>query len=191
MHKGTIKCSQAQCTQCIPKGKSFLRILTGDQQVNWFFYKDWKDIAQHTSVTYMELRGTRGSMGGSDLRGQGLGFNIPATATPVSSIITAVRQQDYSASVWLRRREKLEHVSPERRSWVWHADGRKWNAETKAGKMFGLSESVKLNRTAKGTTETTSTVWLRGWVVSATKCHILAFSSSEILLQEDPMTLVY
>ncbi|XP_019126187.1 inactive phospholipase D5 isoform X1 [Larimichthys crocea] len=57
----------------------------------------------------MELRGTRGSMGGSDLRGQGLGFNIPATATPVSSIITAVRQQDYSASVWLRRREKLEH----------------------------------------------------------------------------------
>uniref|UniRef100_UPI0037E7D587 inactive phospholipase D5-like n=1 Tax=Semicossyphus pulcher TaxID=241346 RepID=UPI0037E7D587 len=28
---------------------------------------------------------------------------------PASSLITAVRQQDYSASVWLRRRDKLEH----------------------------------------------------------------------------------
>ncbi|KAM8738893.1 inactive phospholipase D5 isoform 1-T1 [Acanthopagrus schlegelii] len=57
----------------------------------------------------MELRGMRMSMGGQDSRGQGLGFGIPSAGAPVSSIITAVRQQDYSASVWLRRREKLEH----------------------------------------------------------------------------------
>ncbi|XP_041803865.1 inactive phospholipase D5-like [Chelmon rostratus] len=57
----------------------------------------------------MDLRGTRGSMGGQDLRSQGLGFSVPAAGMPVSSIITAVRQQDYSASVWLRRRDKLEH----------------------------------------------------------------------------------
>lgn len=52
-------------------------------------------------------------MGGQDSRGQGLGLGIPSAGAPVSSIITAVRQQDYSASVWLRRREKLEHVSSE------------------------------------------------------------------------------
>ncbi|XP_070834511.1 inactive phospholipase D5-like isoform X1 [Chaetodon trifascialis] len=57
----------------------------------------------------MELRGTRGSMGGQDLRSQGLGFSVPVSGTPVSSVITAVRQQDYLASVWLRRKEKLEH----------------------------------------------------------------------------------
>ncbi|XP_073338624.1 inactive phospholipase D5-like [Pagrus major] len=57
----------------------------------------------------MELRGFRMSTGGQDLRGQGLGLGIPSAGAPVSSIITAVRQQDYSASVWLRRREKLEH----------------------------------------------------------------------------------
>lgn len=65
----------------------------------------------------MELRGNRGSMGGQELRGQGLGYSIPTASTPVSSIITTVRQQDYSASVWLRRREKLEHVSPGYWSW--------------------------------------------------------------------------
>lgn len=59
----------------------------------------------------MELRGNRGLMGGQDLRGQGLGFGAPASGPPASSIITAVQQQDYSASVWLRRRDKLEHVS--------------------------------------------------------------------------------
>ncbi|XP_070772429.1 inactive phospholipase D5-like [Enoplosus armatus] len=52
----------------------------------------------------MELRGTRGSMGGL-----GFGYNISTTTMPANSIITAVRQQDYSASVWLRRRDKLEH----------------------------------------------------------------------------------
>jgi len=61
----------------------------------------------------MELRGTRGLISGHDLRGQGLGFGFPATGVPASSIITAVQQQDYSASVWLRRRDKLEHVSSE------------------------------------------------------------------------------
>lgn len=62
-------------------------------------------------LAFMELRGKRGSAGCQDPRGQGMGFGIAATGTPVSTIITAVRQQDYSASVWLRRREKLEHVS--------------------------------------------------------------------------------
>uniref|UniRef100_A0A3Q3IDT4 PLD phosphodiesterase domain-containing protein n=1 Tax=Monopterus albus TaxID=43700 RepID=A0A3Q3IDT4_MONAL len=57
----------------------------------------------------MELRGTRGPMGGQDVKGQGLGFGIPSTGITASSIITAVQQQDYSASVWLRRRDKLEH----------------------------------------------------------------------------------
>ncbi|XP_039994848.1 inactive phospholipase D5-like [Xiphias gladius] len=57
----------------------------------------------------MDLRGTRGPMVGQDLKGQGLGFGILAQGIPASSIITAVQQQDYSASVWLRRRDKLEH----------------------------------------------------------------------------------
>ncbi|XP_029031715.1 inactive phospholipase D5-like [Betta splendens] len=57
----------------------------------------------------MELRGLRGPTGGQDLKGQGLGFSMGGAALPASSIITAVQQQDYSASVWLRRREKLEH----------------------------------------------------------------------------------
>uniref|UniRef100_A0A668SPN3 Uncharacterized protein n=1 Tax=Oreochromis aureus TaxID=47969 RepID=A0A668SPN3_OREAU len=34
---------------------------------------------------------------------------ISVVRVPPSSIITAVQQQDYSASVWLRRRDKLEH----------------------------------------------------------------------------------
>ncbi|XP_053188712.1 inactive phospholipase D5-like [Scomber japonicus] len=55
----------------------------------------------------MELRGLRGPIGGQDLRG--LGFGIQASGIPASSVITAVQQQDYSASVWLRRRDKLEH----------------------------------------------------------------------------------
>lgn len=62
-------------------------------------------------LSYMELRGKRGSAGCQDQRGQAIGFGIAATGMPVSSVISAVRQQDYSASVWLRRREKLEHVS--------------------------------------------------------------------------------
>ncbi|XP_035800853.2 inactive phospholipase D5-like isoform X1 [Amphiprion ocellaris] len=57
----------------------------------------------------MELRGIRGTVGGPDLKGQGLGFGFQATGIPASSVITAVQQQDYSASVWLRRRDKLEH----------------------------------------------------------------------------------
>ncbi|KAM9803683.1 inactive phospholipase D5-like [Neosynchiropus ocellatus] len=56
----------------------------------------------------MELRGVRGPLsGGQDLRG--IGLVVPAAGTPASSLISAVQQQDYSASVWLRRREKLEH----------------------------------------------------------------------------------
>uniref|UniRef100_A0A673BAM0 Uncharacterized protein n=1 Tax=Sphaeramia orbicularis TaxID=375764 RepID=A0A673BAM0_9TELE len=57
----------------------------------------------------MELRGIRGPMGGQDLKCQGLGFGIQTTGVATSSIISAVQQQDYSASVWLRRRDKLEH----------------------------------------------------------------------------------
>ncbi|XP_043991501.1 inactive phospholipase D5-like isoform X1 [Gambusia affinis] len=57
----------------------------------------------------MEARGTRGQLGGHDLKGQGIGFGFQPPGLPASSIITAVQQQDYSASVWLRRREKLEH----------------------------------------------------------------------------------
>ncbi|CAJ1067072.1 inactive phospholipase D5-like [Xyrichtys novacula] len=57
----------------------------------------------------MDLRGSRGPAIGQDLRVQGLGLSISTSAMPVSSLISAVRQQDYSASVWLRRREKLEH----------------------------------------------------------------------------------
>ncbi|KAM4599059.1 inactive phospholipase D5 isoform 1-T1 [Fundulus diaphanus] len=57
----------------------------------------------------MEARGTRVHMGGHDLKGQGLGFGFQPPVLPASSIITAVQQQDYSASVWLRRREKFEH----------------------------------------------------------------------------------
>ncbi|XP_078144850.1 inactive phospholipase D5-like [Centroberyx gerrardi] len=56
----------------------------------------------------MEVRGIRGAMGGLDLKGQGSGVG-PAAGAPAGSIFTAVQQQDYSASVWLRRKDKLEH----------------------------------------------------------------------------------
>ncbi|XP_049591108.1 inactive phospholipase D5 isoform X1 [Syngnathus scovelli] len=55
----------------------------------------------------MDLRAPRGPAISQDLKGFGLG--IPVTGIPASSIILAVQQQDYSASVWLRRRDKLEH----------------------------------------------------------------------------------
>ncbi|XP_061915061.1 inactive phospholipase D5-like isoform X1 [Entelurus aequoreus] len=57
----------------------------------------------------MDLRGKRGPpvVGLQDLKCFGLG--TPATGIPASNIISAVQQQDYSASVWLRRRDKLEH----------------------------------------------------------------------------------
>ncbi|XP_075932056.1 inactive phospholipase D5-like [Anarhichas minor] len=51
----------------------------------------------------MELRGTL------DLRGQGLAFSTPALGIPANSIISAVQQREYSAGVWLRRKDKLEH----------------------------------------------------------------------------------
>ncbi|KAM6922878.1 inactive phospholipase D5-like [Lycodopsis pacificus] len=51
----------------------------------------------------MELRGT------VDLRGQGLAFGTPALGIPANSIISAVQQREYSAGVWLRRKDKLEH----------------------------------------------------------------------------------
>uniref|UniRef100_A0A3B3HMR3 Uncharacterized protein n=1 Tax=Oryzias latipes TaxID=8090 RepID=A0A3B3HMR3_ORYLA len=51
----------------------------------------------------------KGPTGGHDLKSQGSGFSFPIAGLPASSIITAVQQQDYSAGVWLRRREKLEH----------------------------------------------------------------------------------
>lgn len=54
----------------------------------------------------MDLRGTRGALGGQELRGQGLGLGIQAGGTPLSSVISAVQQQDY-----LARRDRLEHVS--------------------------------------------------------------------------------
>lgn len=44
------------------------------------------------------------------MKGQGSGFGGPGPTA--NAIITAVQQQDYSAGVWLRRRDKLEHVSP-------------------------------------------------------------------------------
>lgn len=59
----------------------------------------------------MDPRGTRGTLGGQELRGQGLGFGIPAGGMQLSSVISAVQQQDYLAGVWLRRRDRLEHVS--------------------------------------------------------------------------------
>uniref|UniRef100_A0A8C5GWD3 Uncharacterized protein n=1 Tax=Gouania willdenowi TaxID=441366 RepID=A0A8C5GWD3_GOUWI len=40
--------------------------------------------------------------------GQGFSFGFPVGST-ANSIITAVQQKEYSAGVWLRRREKLEH----------------------------------------------------------------------------------
>ncbi|MEQ2213427.1 hypothetical protein XENOCAPTIV_014861, partial [Xenoophorus captivus] len=63
----------------------------------------------HKSLKHpaMEARGTRSQIGGHDLKGQGIGFGFQSPGLPASSIITAVQQQDYSASVWLRRREKL------------------------------------------------------------------------------------
>ncbi|KAF6721468.1 Inactive phospholipase D5 [Oryzias melastigma] len=51
----------------------------------------------------------KGPTGGHDLKIQGSGFGFPIAGLPASSIITAVQQQDYSAGVWLRRRDKLEH----------------------------------------------------------------------------------
>lgn len=59
----------------------------------------------------MDLRGARGTLGGQELRGLGPGFGIQAGGAPLSSVISAVQQQDYLASVWLRRRDRLENVS--------------------------------------------------------------------------------
>lgn len=95
--------------------KSCFNLLAEDQQANRFFFfffgKSWRPLNQLPNQPAMELRGTRGIVGGQDTKGQGLGFGYPVTGIPASSIITAVQQQDYSASVWLRRRDKLEHVS--------------------------------------------------------------------------------
>lgn len=44
-YKGSKRCSQAQG---VPKRESFLQLLTGDQQVNWFFYQDWETSAPST-----------------------------------------------------------------------------------------------------------------------------------------------
>ncbi|XP_061692726.1 inactive phospholipase D5-like isoform X2 [Syngnathoides biaculeatus] len=55
----------------------------------------------------MDLRGPRGPAVSQELKGFRLG--IQAAGIPASSVISAVQQQDYSASVWLRRRDKLEH----------------------------------------------------------------------------------
>lgn len=59
----------------------------------------------------MDLRGARGTLGGQELRGLGPGFGIQAGGAPLSAVISAVQQQDYLASVWLRRRDRLENVS--------------------------------------------------------------------------------
>ncbi|XP_068597743.1 inactive phospholipase D5-like [Brachionichthys hirsutus] len=48
-------------------------------------------------------------MGGPEVRGQRSVVSIQATGTPVNSIIAAVQQKEYSASIWLHRREKPEH----------------------------------------------------------------------------------
>ncbi|XP_051937182.1 inactive phospholipase D5-like [Hippocampus zosterae] len=55
----------------------------------------------------MDLRGPRGPAVSQDLKGFGSG--TPTAGMLASSVISAVQQQDYSASVWLRRRDKLEH----------------------------------------------------------------------------------
>uniref|UniRef100_A0A8C3GBZ5 Uncharacterized protein n=1 Tax=Cyclopterus lumpus TaxID=8103 RepID=A0A8C3GBZ5_CYCLU len=44
-----------------------------------------------------------------ELRGQGSGVGMPAIGIPASSIITSVQQKEYSAGIWLRRKDKLEH----------------------------------------------------------------------------------
>ncbi|KAK1905422.1 Inactive phospholipase D5, partial [Dissostichus eleginoides] len=41
------------------------------------------------------------------MRGQGIGLGM--MGMPDRSLITAVQQKDYSAGVWLRRKDKLEH----------------------------------------------------------------------------------
>lgn len=79
--------------------------------IDFFFCKSGKPLNQLPNQPAMELRGIRGIVGGQDTKCQGLGFGYPVTGIPTSSVITAVQQQDYSASVWLRRRDKLEHVS--------------------------------------------------------------------------------
>ncbi|CAL8254472.1 unnamed protein product [Lota lota] len=57
----------------------------------------------------MEVRGGRGaSRGGMDLRGPGgCGVGVTPPGAPVSSVYMGIHE--YSASVWLRRKEKLEH----------------------------------------------------------------------------------
>lgn len=103
-----------ECTGC-SWIKSCFNLLAEDQQANWFFFfffgKSGRPLNQLPNQLAMELRGIRGIVGGQDTKCQGLGFGYPVTGIPTSSVITAVQQQDYSASVWLRRRDKLEHVS--------------------------------------------------------------------------------
>ncbi|KAM6956214.1 inactive phospholipase D5 [Aplochiton taeniatus] len=61
----------------------------------------------------MEVRSGRLPSGGLDLKGLGPGVTLVGSGAlggrPGSAVFTAVQQQDYSASVWLRRKDKLEH----------------------------------------------------------------------------------
>lgn len=91
---------------------------------SWFYiftfnlnFKPEKPLYNSSIHLAMEPRGTRCSSRGHDLRGHSFSFGLQPPAVAASSIITAVQQQDYSASVWLRRREKLEHVSSEYLNW--------------------------------------------------------------------------
>ena len=64
-------------------------------------------------------------MAGLDMRGQGLGLGM--MGMPDRSLITAVQQKDYTAGVWLRRKDKLEHVSSA--DWSGGLRNRWWKAE--------------------------------------------------------------
>lgn len=128
---------------------------------------------------HMELRGTRGSTSSQDPRGQPIGFSIATTGTPVSSIITAVRQQDYSASVWLRRREKLEHVSWISRTrlfritiWRKRQMKLKWNAAVKNTVLTKYE-----THTLIGKATIAKYVGVYMLPLTCHKCHICAFFS--------------
>ncbi|XP_076016533.1 inactive phospholipase D5 [Genypterus blacodes] len=57
----------------------------------------------------MDVRGTRGPRGNQDQRSQGLGFGGSTTGVLSTPLVSTGQQQGYSASVWLSRRDKLEH----------------------------------------------------------------------------------
>ncbi|TNN63710.1 Inactive phospholipase D5 [Liparis tanakae] len=58
-----------------------------------------------------------------EMRGHGSGFGMPTIGIPANSMITSVQQKEYSAGIWLRRKDKLEHSPTQAAAFVLSVSG--------------------------------------------------------------------